>query len=308
MKRNIISLITALIATFALIAAQPTSTNYHVSCGSLRYYPAYQSRYVTPRNVVVWLPDGYSTAIRYDVIYMHDGQMLFDATTTWNHQEWQVDENICNLISRDEIRPCIVVAIDNTDNRITEYFPQKTVQYLSKKDLQGIHTSIFTADAYLLFIVNELKPFIDSNYSTLTDPAHTFTLGSSMGGLISLYALCEYPHVFGGAACLSTHLSMLLPQPEGSPAFRNQPWAEAFRKYLNKHFPAPNAKLIYMDRGTVELDGSYAPYQDAVTRLLIGKGWDQDHFTVRTFIGHRHMETYWAQRLSVPLTFLLHKN
>ena len=304
--KSFILTFSAIIAALTTFAAQPTSTNYQVASGSLRYHPQFQSQYVPPRNVVVWLPDSYPADRHYDVIYMHDGQMLFDANTSWNHQEWQVDEVIGNLIQKGTIRPCIVVGIDNTDNRLGEYFPQKLCRYLNPKHLAGIDTTLFAADNYLRFLTRELKPFIDSHYLTHTGPEHTFTLGSSMGGLISFYAICEYPHIFGGAACMSTHLSFIMPQAPGTPAFNNKPWAEAFRKYISKNLPKPNSHLLYMDRGTVELDGTYQPYQDAITRLIISKGWDTQHFTARTFIGHKHMETYWAARLATPITFLLH--
>lgn len=140
---------------------------------------------------------------------MHDGQMLFDSTINWNKQEWGIDETAGRLITENKIKDCIVVGIWNTSKRHSEYFPQKPFQLLSQeqkdkvnKELQalGRTTEIFqpVSDNYLKFIVEELKPFIDRTFSTLPGRDHTFISGSSMGGSISMYAICEYPGVFGG--------------------------------------------------------------------------------------------------------------
>ena len=187
-----------------------------VSCGSINRISNFPSRYVVPRNVDVWLPADYSPTKKYAVLYMQDGQMLFDSTTTWNHLAWNVDRTICLLIAQGNIRNCIVVGIWNTSLRHPEYFPQKAFYSMTKADRDKILAVGADkgkpllgkgpiSDNYLKFIIKELKPYIDRHYSTLKDPQNTFIAGSSMGGLISMYAICEYPKVFGGAACMSTH-------------------------------------------------------------------------------------------------------
>jgi enterochelin esterase-like enzyme len=100
-----------------------------VSSGTLDYYPDFPSQHITARNVNVWLPNGYKKGDQCQVLYMHDGQMLFDATTTWNKQEWRVDEVMGELLATNSIPNAIVVAVDNTDNRLNEYFPNKTINY-----------------------------------------------------------------------------------------------------------------------------------------------------------------------------------
>ena len=272
-----------------------------VTSGKLEFYPKFTSKYIKPRNVTVWLPDGYKPGEKCDVLYMHDGQMLFDADTTWNHQEWQVDEVMGQLIKEGKIRRCIVVAADNTDDRLNEYFPDKTQRYVAESERRNADTERIHGDAYLKFLVYELKPFIDERYKPLTDREHTFIMGSSMGGLISLYALCEYPQVFGGAACLSTHLSMdnlSLGQNSGL-------WADGFRSYVENKLPEIKGRLIYMDRGGVGLDGSYGPYQDDMDGVFRDHRWDKRHYLSLVFPEHEHMETFWAQRLDQPLQFLL---
>ena len=128
-------------------------------------------------------------------------------------------------------------------------------------------------------------------------------MGSSMGGLISLYALCEYPQVFGGVACLSTHLSMAH-LPNG---FGGDVWATGFREYVTQHLPATNGSLIYMDHGTEDFDADYSPYQTQLARVFDEARWDTEHFKLMVFDGHGHNETCWAKRLHEPLLYLLGK-
>ena len=292
-----------IVAVAAWLMRPPSNTIPTASRGSLERFPLFESQFVPARDVVVWTPEGYQTGDSCDVLYMHDGQMLFDATTTWNRQEWRVDEVMDSLIKAGKIRPCIVVGIYNTDDRLTEYFPAKTVQHVTDADRKKAKIDKLTADAYLQFSVKELKPFIDERYKPLTDREHSFMMGSSMGGLISLYALCEYPQVFGGVACLSSHLSMAH-LPDG---FKGEPWATGFRDYVGQHLPEANGSLIYMDHGTEDFDADYGQYQELLDKTVRSKGWDQQHYMSVVFDGHGHKETAWAERLDQPLIFLLGK-
>ena len=106
-------------------AQQIKAANLTVSSGKVVRIENFQSKFVAARNVDVWLPEGYSPAKKYNVVYMHDGQMLFDSTQTWNKKEWKVDEVFSKLISEKKIEDCIVVGIwNNGAERIAEYFPQ----------------------------------------------------------------------------------------------------------------------------------------------------------------------------------------
>ena len=272
-----------------------------VSLGTLERFQQFESQYIPARDIVVWLPDGYQAGDSCDVLYMHDGNMLFDATTTWNRQEWRVDEVMDSLIQAGKIRPCIVVGIYNTDDRLTEYFPEKTWQHVLEADRTKARLDKLTGDAYIKFIVKELKPFIDERYKPLITREHTFMMGSSMGGLISLYALCEYPQVFGGVACLSSHLSMGH-LPDG---FDGDAWATGFRNYVSQHLPEANSSLIYMDHGTKDFDADYGKYQELLDSVFVAQGWEKQHYMSLVFDGHGHNETAWASRLDQPLLFLL---
>jgi hypothetical protein len=278
---------------------KPLSTQ-QISAGTLECYPDFPSKYIPARDVNVWLPKGYKTGDKCQVLYMHDGQMLFDANTTWNNQEWRVDEVISELIDNNTIKNTIVVAIDNTENRLNEYFPNKVIKYMPQNTTDFGPMSPL-GDDYLKFIVHELKPFIDNKYQPLTDRDHTIIMGSSMGGLISLYAICEYPLVFGGAICMSTHLSFGSLPLGGN----NDQWAQAFIKYLENNQPHINYNRIYMDCGTEGIDADYAPYQETVNILFNENVWDTEHFISLIFDGHDHNENCWAERLEVPFSFIL---
>jgi enterochelin esterase-like enzyme len=157
------------------------------------------------------------------------------------------------------------------------------------------------SDNYLKFLVKELKPFIDQQFSTYRDKQHTFVAGSSMGGLISMYALCEYPNVFGGAACLSTHWPGIFTM-EGNPI------PQAFINYLDKNLPSLRSHKIYFDYGDQTLDALYPPLQHQVDVLMKTKPYSTTNWMTRFFPGQDHSEKSWRSRLDVPLLFLLSKS
>ena len=283
-----------------------------VSSGTLDYISNFESKFVAARDVEIWLPNGYSVDKKYAVLYMHDGQMLFDAATTWNKQAWEVDETASKLQAEKKTRDFIVVGINNTNKRHPEFFPQKAFESLTVAQQQfvtqalkekGRITDEFKpiADAYLKFIVTELKPYIDSHYSVETTPAATCIAGSSMGGLISMYAICEYPDVFGGAACLSTHWPGIF-------AVEGNPVPEAFLSYMRTHLPNPTTHKIYFDYGDQTLDALYPPLQQKVDEVMQQKGFDASNWKTQFFPGKDHSEQSWKERLAIPLEFLLQAN
>ncbi len=300
-SQNIMRKFILLITSLFTIAA---SGNVNVSAGHVDEYPAFESQYITPRTVRVWLPEGFTPEQKYDVIYMHDGQMLFDPTTTWNGQEWEVDEVITTLNRANSIRPTIVVGVDNIqETRYGDYFPAKALNYLPQGTAIPEQVK-YDADNYLKFLVTELKHFIDKTYPTNPQKENTGVLGSSMGGLISLYALCEYPDVFGGAVCMSTHTPMVLEMnsPESV-----EVWAKAFRDYLKENLPPANSAKIYMDRGDRTIDAYYPVYQTELDEMMRSLGWEAPQFISNIFPGDAHTEVDWAARLRYPIKFLVGK-
>jgi enterochelin esterase-like enzyme len=221
---------------------------------------------------------------------------MFDSRLIYTGVPWGIDKAIARLLSEGKIRPAIVVGIWNTPKRIGEYMPQKAVSVTNTSKLSGIpfptHDEI-VSDNYLKFIVEEVKPFVDAHYRTLTGRADTFIMGSSMGGLISAYAVSEYPDVFGGAACLSTHW----PIADGAAA-----------TYLLKHLPDRKNHKFYVDHGTATLDAAYAPYQEQMDGGMKAAGYEPDkNWISRVYPGADHSERSWSVRLDVPLQFLFPK-
>ena len=281
-----------------------------VTSGKIELFENFKSQFVNARNIDVWLPDGYSNKEKYAVLYMHDGQMLFDAEKSWNKQVWEVDEVAGKLIAEGKTQKFIVVGIWNNGlKRHSEYFPQKpyeTFNTSQKKHISdnliqlGVIQSEFIpiSDQYLKFIVNELKPFIDKTFTTHTDQSHTFIAGSSMGGLISIYAICEYPEVFGGAACLSTHWTGIYQN-------NDNPIPETFITYLKNNLPKTKNHKIYFDYGDQTLDSLYKPSQEKVDLVMKAKGYTNKNWETKFFPGKDHSEQSWKERLDIPLMFLL---
>ena len=276
-----------------------------LSGGTIQRINDFPSKFIQPRNVDIWLPEIYSEEKKYAVLYIHDGQMLFDANKTWNKQEWNVDSIASNLINKGATKEFIVVAIWNiSELRNSNYFPEKVFDIMSQKDKDSLHNvgiklgwiNTINSDNYLKFIVEELKPYVDSNYSTLSDMDNTAVMGSSRGGLISMYAICEYPEVFGNAACLSTHWI-------GTYSNEDNQIPYAFLEYMDNNLPDSKTHKMYFDYGTKTLDSLYLPYQDRVTDLLLEKGYTKN----LKFEGANHSENSWSERLDIPLTFLLGK-
>ena len=279
------------------------------SSGRIERLGDFPSRFVPARNIDVWLPEGYGAGKRYNVLYMHDGQMLFDPDTTWNKQAWNVDDTVARLMREGRIPDTIVVGIWNrADYRYAEYYPKK---FLAQADratrkhyVQSAQRGKSLSDDYLRFIVRELKPAIDRRYATRPGRESTFIMGSSMGGLISLYALFEYPQVFGGAAGLSTHW-IGQPSALGREKSRNGILPLAAMNYLQQHLPPPGDMKVYSDRGDDAADSLYAPMHGFLAELLRDRGYRDEQVMLRVYPGRGHNEKDWAARVELPLLFMM---
>lgn len=282
-----------------------------VSAGRLLHFSAVCSAFAAPRDVWIWLPDSYTPeGPPHDVLYMHDGGNLFEPSAAFGGKEWGVDETLARLM--DTLPPTLVVGIGNTLLRFREYMPKGVWARLPAEQRAFItksHDGEPLSDCYLKFIVQELKPWVDASFRTLPGPDHTHVMGSSMGGLISFYALGEYPEVFGGAACLSTHWPAGVPTSfDPRPAAEVQGTAGAFAAWLEPHWSELRGHRLYLDRGDTTLDTLYPPFQDAIDHWLqqraptAGLQWQS-----RAFPGAGHNEAAWRARLAEPLQFLLEK-
>lgn len=270
---------------------------------------------VGKRIIDVWLPEGYPDDAPYNVLYANDGEALFGLAEpdVFNADEWKLDETLSQLMNRNVIPPTIVVGIHNLGKyRTQEYFPEKAMKWIDTISLHKIipaslHKSIddnfeTKADEYLHFIVDKVKPYVESHYRVNGAKGNTFMIGSSMGGLISMYALCEYPEIFAGVACLSTHFVGLMEH--------NMIIPEAILKYMNENLPSPNIEgcKFYFDYGDQGLDSLYAPYQIKVDEMMKSKGYKKELWQTYFFKGEGHSPVSWSKRLSLPLRFLMEKN
>ncbi|MFN8276948.1 MAG: alpha/beta hydrolase-fold protein [Chitinophagales bacterium] len=289
-----------------LLQAQPPS----VTSGRMISWLAFPSKHIQSPDIDIWLPNGYADSIRYAVVYMQDGQMLFDSSITWNHQSWEVDETANGLLVQGVIRPCIFVGISSKpETRYRYFFPEDPFWQLNKRQRDTVVARLVRSgraqrgfepgsNEFLIFMVEELRPAINRSFSVDTNRAATFCAGSSMGAMLSCYALCKYPQVFGGAACFSTHWVGVV-QQDGNP------FPRAILCYLKHHLPAAGNHHWYFDCGTKTLDSLYPSIQHRVDRILKKKGYAAANWVTQYADGDDHSEKAWRRRLPAALRFLL---
>ncbi len=316
----------ALLAAFALSVAvpavagtnDPANMTPKLSEGRVVAWPSLDGGAAGKMTVWIWLPPGYDEARgkRHPVLYMHDGQNLFDKDLTVYNQEWGIDEAIPRMVRQGDLRDWIVVGVQSPKARYHALFPEKMLPLLSPDFRNRVETldageprGPFTGDAYLKFMVGVVKPRIDGEYRTLKGPEDTAVMGSSMGGLMAFYAMAEYPDVFGQAAAVSMHVALAGPSEKGlDHAKAAADAADAFRRYLATTKMNPGTNRLYIDHGTGTLDGSYGSYSSALVPMLHQAGWNGSSFEFRTYAGAEHNETAWQQRVDIPLAFLDRKD
>lgn len=305
-----------LVALSLMVMAAPAAAGdamgpVHVSAGTIVDLGVLKSRYADPRRVVVWLPPSYSPhGPKHAVLYMHDGQNLFDKATAGYGMEWEIDEHLSKLIAEKKVRPTVVVGIWNTPKRLQEYVPSKAFNGLPpeyREKVRALYGGDPLSDGYLKFIVRELRPMIDKRFNVKTGRADTAIMGSSMGSLISLYAIDEYPQVFGAAGMMSTHWPLFMkPDGQSVPQDEFEVVSSAFERYLKAALPDPRSHRLYFDHGTETLDAIYKQYQDRVDNVVAKRGYRQGvNWLTRNYPGQKHNEISWASRVDVPLQFLL---
>lgn len=263
----------------------------------------------SPR-LTIWTPPGYPVAQkRYGVVYMLDGQNLFDPKLAGYGKVWRADTTAAHMIADGRIPPVIIVGIwSDGPSRYRTYFP-KTLHTAARgpmrAEMDRLAGGPMVSDKFLRYVATELKPWVDANYLTLPDRAHTTIIGSSAGALIALEAIATWPRVFGQAACVSMHWPLGDPSKvdaDGKPI--QTLWTNYFRRTLRK----PGGRKIWFDRGTATLDASYEPYLEREAGELVKAGWTRDtDFRAETYYGAEHDENYWAARLPDMLQWLIGK-
>jgi len=251
----------------------------------LRLHRAFESRFlVHPHDIIVYLPPGYEAAPeqRYPVLYLQDGQNLFDPATAFCGQEWRADETADELIKRGAVEPLIMAGVYNAGvERIDEYTPTH-----DRKMGRGGKLPL-----YARLLVDELRPFINRTYRTRPEREHTGIGGSSLGGLAALWVGLRYPHIYGKLAVLSPSVW----------------WDE--RSVLNAvgHVPLDQRPQIWLDVGTQE--GSTPEEHLADVRRLRDelevRGWLRDtRLYYHEAHGAAHNENAWGERFGPMLQFL----
>ena len=252
-----------------------------MSSGNLRKHERFRSRFLhNQRDLIVYTPPGYreQTARRFPVLYLHDGQNLFDGTTSFiPGQDWHVAETADACINGRVVAPLIIVGMYNTKARVREYTPTPVPKLGGGR-----------ADRYARFLVEEVKPFVEREYRVLPGFRHTGIGGSSLGGLVSLYLGLKHSSIFGKIAALSPSVW----------------WNQLF---IHRFVGAMNLALrprIWLDIGTRE-GARMVEDVERFRDILLQKGWrlEQDLHYERVE-GAEHNEAAWAQRVRPFLQFL----
>jgi len=242
--------------------------------GNVEYHKNMQYEGLESRDIAVWLPPGYeeNKDHKYPVLYMHDGQNLFDPQISFTKIDWQIDETADSLIRNELIRPMIVVGIFSTKDRSVEYSPTK----------KGV--------SYMQFVVTKLKSFIDSTYRTLPDRMNTAVGGSSSGGLVSFMLAWNYSNIFSKAACFS-------------PAFKYDNFD--YTKVIKEYKGLKKDLTIYIDNGGIGLEKELQPGVDLMVNILQEKGFvlNKD-LIVNIDSTAEHNEAAWAKHVPQMLKLL----
>ncbi|MFZ1291857.1 MAG: alpha/beta hydrolase-fold protein [Melioribacteraceae bacterium] len=245
--------------------------------GDIEYiHEFYSVNLKNERDIIIWLPPSYNSSLkRYPVLYMQDGQNLFDPNTSYIGYDWKVDEVLTKLFQHRLIEEIIVVGIYNHKDRLDEY------NYFTEKGKK-----------YASFLIKELKLFVDENYRTIPLSSKTAIMGSSLGGVISFQLFWNFPKIFGKAACLS-----------------NSFWindGEVFNMVKNISPNFNDKSKLYIDCGSEEKE-LVVDYFKMSEYLSENNFNDSQNFKSYLDDGAKHTESDWAKRLHIPLTFLFGK-
>ena len=250
--------------------------------GTVKYHRKMKGDGIIPRDVIVWLPPDYDhSKKKYPVLYMNDGQNIIDPKTSAFGVDWGVDETCTRLIEEKVIPPLIVVGIYNTEERAQEYVP-------------GTKGS-----AYMEFIVEVLKPFIDKSYRTNPSRDNTFIGGSSAGGLCAFMLAWEYPKIFSKALCMSPALKY-----ENVPGTIDVDYVQTVRESSQPVEPS----FFYLDAGNDNIEKLIKPGIYEMLNVLQEKGFKPEHDYVFIYDENAsHFEADWAKRFPNAIQLFFNK-
>jgi predicted alpha/beta superfamily hydrolase len=262
--------------------------------GRLVYWTDFRSAILGPtRHVEIWLPPGYdsATTTRYPVLYMSDGQNLFDPRIANTGTDWGVDESVVRLVQRGVMPPIIVVGVWSTAQRGPEYSPWHD------------------GPKYARFLIEELMPRVNREFRTLTGPQNTAVMGSSMGGLLSYYLVSHHPETFGACGCVSTHFpiseAVVANVFPGLAASAHPDTTPYIVRDIAAGFRVPRGTRYMFDFGSLGLDSAYVPTHEIVRQWMLRQGLVEGRdFVIRRYEGATHNEASWRARLDDEMTWL----
>jgi predicted alpha/beta superfamily hydrolase len=232
-------------------------------------------------DLIVYVPPGYEDSKdRYPVLYMQDGQNLFDPATAFGGQDWRADVTADELIARGEIKPLLMVGVYNAGvRRISEYTPTR-----DRRSHNG-----GKGDRYAEMLAREVKPFIDRQYRTRRGAADTGICGSSLGGLVALQAGLLFPRAFGNVAAMSPSVW----------------WDERAILSLVRRFRSAARPRVWLDAGTEEGSAHVVEDARALGEALIERGWSKANLSYREYERAEHNEGAWGARFGDVLSWFL---
>ena len=288
-------------AAMGALTALPAALSAQSTGARMLEYKGVKALGLPDQRLSIWLPPGYDTsAKRYRVLYMHDAQNLFDPALSNFNKVWAADKAMLGHAKATGEDPWIIVGIWSPGaDRYRKYMPEPAYKAAgsdlrSRMDAFGNGKPIVSR-YYIDWIAGVLKPWADTHLRSLTGPQDTAIIGSSMGGLISLYAFLEHPDVFGRAGCVSTHWPGTAPQTVGEP---DAEMLDIWQAMISERLGKPGNRRLWFDHGDATLDAHYPPYQAAIDEQLEATDWVRGtHWESRFYPGAEHEENAWARRL-----------
>lgn len=300
---RLLAALAALIGFAMPLAAEDT--------GRLIEYESVAAEGLPVQRLSIWLPPGYdATTGRYPVLYMHDGHNLFDVKNSNFNKIWAADKAMLAAVQSGKVEPHIIIGIwAPGHDRYRQYLPRSAYDAAPpnlRAQMDAAAGGEVVSGRYLRWIVGDLKPWVDDSFRTRAGRDDTAIVGSSMGGLMSCYAILAQPQVFGRAGCVSSHWPAVDPRAvAGEDSGVKQMWDGWFAARLG----APDGRRIWMDHGTATLDAFYAPYQQVIDARFAASGWQKGRdWESRVYEGAEHEENAWAARLPEVFGWLLAKD
>jgi len=284
----------------ALLTALPAPLLASAGAGHLLEYDGIKALGLPEQRLTIWLPPGYyASDRRYRVVYMHDAQNLFDPVLSNFNKVWAADRAMLGHADKHQTDPWIIIGIWSPGvDRYRQYLPLPAYENASgslRADMDEYAQGPIVSNHYINWIAQTLKPWVDRSFRTLGTRDDTAIVGSSMGGLISLYAFLYHPNVFGRAGCVSTHWPAIAPQKVVG---TDPELVDIWRNLIKQRLGQANGRKLWFDHGTATLDAYYPPYQAAIDEHMAGTGWARgSDWESKQYPGAEHEENAWAARL-----------